>query len=1040
MSFDGAREYLSRVLPWPQDGDEPAFVNVHWTFRPTNGKIKTDKHGKELLPWTGRAVRSVDDAIKAVDFALRGADTRDVYVCMATQHSAIERISKKNQNFKWYAPVRLAENAVALKSLFLDIDAKGVDKNSYDSMDAAIAALAQFLKGSGMPKPSLVVASGGGLHTYWTLDRALTPPEWQPLANALAEATKALGLKCDTQCTVDSVRVLRLPDTFNHKTTTPRPVKLASAKTDFDYSVARIEQILTPYITTTPSHVHVPSSLFPRRAPVTDNALSSGIAPREALNIDLVAVGVNCAFIRDAINTKGASLPNPLWNLTTLIATFTSGGPQDAHDMASGHPGYTPASTDELYERKQRERARLDLGWPRCQSISTAGATQCQSCPNFPLGKSPLNFGLPSTSPQLLPTGTPTSVSTTTAGTTSGFGPSKPFTGATPGPTVTGSTSTSSPLGSVPTPASGSPSASDLPAGYVRDAQGLINALKVDPDGTNHLIPICEYRMDNPWLQKDPWVLHFDTVVERGNSKQILVPTEAVGGMGMRACLQEQALMLPIGNNGVENVSRFVMSWIKKLQDTRDSVTSSPFGWCHANRTGRLEGFVFGGELWMPGGNRAAANPNTVIARQYEPTGGVAPWTAAASLITSQGRPDLDAILASAFAAPLVKFTGHSGVVMSAYSIESGIGKTTALKVAQAVWGDPVKGIASLGDTHNSVMGKIGELQSLPIFWDELKTEEDTAKFVNMVFETTGGKGKARMNSRAQQRELGEWQTLLVSCSNDSLLDYVANRTVTTTAGLYRVFEFVVRPPTTQAGRIEPSTAQRMIAALHHNYGHAGLTYAQFLGANHARVDAEMATFMSDLGKEVATTEEERFWLATIGVILMGARYANELNLTAIDEVALKDFLLSVLAKSRAHKAAQPNDIKQQLNITHQLAQFLGASRSFHTLTTNRIHVAKGKPPANTIKVLHDASRLGAIHVHIGMDDKLMRISSAGLGEWLTQKKISRHIFTTALMSELGATKVIGRMGSGTMYAGMTEYLFQIDLAGTPLTNFIDEA
>ena len=38
------------------------------------------------------------------------------------------------------------------------------------------------------------------------------------------------------------------------------------------------------------------------------------------------------------------------------ISTFTENGVADAHRMASGHPGYTQESTEELFERKEREK------------------------------------------------------------------------------------------------------------------------------------------------------------------------------------------------------------------------------------------------------------------------------------------------------------------------------------------------------------------------------------------------------------------------------------------------------------------------------------------------------------------------------------------------------------------------------------------------------------------------------------------------------------------------------------------------------------
>lgn len=550
--------------------------------------------------------------------------------------------------------------------------------------------------------------------------------------------------------------------------------------------------------------------------------------------------------------------------------------------------------------------------------------------------------------------------------------------------------------------------------------------------------------MTSPWLQKDPWVLHFTTVTERGKIQQVSLPIEVNGKTEMRGVLQEQGMMVPVGNKGQENIARFFMSWIKKLQETKESVSSSPFGW-HVKRgvgagAGGLEGFIFGGAIWTPTGSKAAANPDTVIARHYTPTGQLAPWVDAAQLVTSQGRPDIAVLLASAFAAPLVRFTGHPGVLLSAYSQESGIGKSTALKVAQAVWGNPVVAVQSLSDTQNSVMHKLGEIKNLPLYWDELKTDEDTKKFVNITFQTTQGKEKSRMTSRITQREPGQWQTLLVSASNDSLLDYVVQNTNTTTAGLYRIFQYVVKPALPGAvGQIDTSDASLIIANLNDNYGHVGLEYAKFLGAHHATIAQQVSDFSKALGREVAAANDERFWMACITCVCMGARYANHLGFTKFDEPALKEFLLTVLQGMRGERSSQPVDMANALNVSARLAQFLSAMRAQHTLRTNRIHVSKGKPPTGAIKVVSDVSRLGAVHVHIGMEDKLLRIGSQGLGEWLHEKNYSRHLFTDALVKEFKAQKVVGRLGSGTQFANATEYLFQIDLAGSPHVNFIDE-
>jgi Domain of unknown function (DUF927) len=996
-----ARKYLARVLPWPENGE--AYVNIWWTF--DDGNVPVDKKGNKIYPWSGRAVRDMDEAMSALRYVLKREGTRDIYACMSTQSYAEEQTTKSG--WKWFKARKGQQTAVLLKSLFIDVDVKE-GPNGYPTQDEAIENIARFIKETKLPKPSLFVFSGGGIHVYWTLARPLTLDEWRPLAYALAEATKRHNLKCDSQCTVDGARVLRIPNTFNRKQDTPRPVQLA-ADTGLDFTVERLQQALKPYEAAVPkSHKAVPGldpSIFgPPRPPLEGiSELAAGIETYEHPPISIKAVAAECSFIRTALLDGGRDYSQPEWNLSTLIATFTEEGRKAAHVMGRSHPGYTKGSTDALYDRKEREKAEKGLGWPSCAAISAAGSKACQSCEHFAAGKTPMH---------------------TVIGTRAQL--NAPTSEVNPRVMAAGS----------------APPTSHLPKGYVQNRDGRIMRAVPQEDGTHQLQPICGYSMEEPWLQSNPEILHFTSKIERGREKQISIPLEIVGSQEMRKHLQSQGFMLPVGTKATNGVSEFLMSWIKLLQETRDSVRSAPFGWTVKN--GYLEGFVYGGRIWTGTTNRPAANPDPVIAQQYAPTGESQPWIDAARLVTSQCRPELDALVASAFAAPLVRFTGQPGVLMSAYSTESGIGKSTALKVAQSVWGDPIKAVQSLSDTQNAVMNKLGEIHSLPLYWDELKTEDDTRKFVNITFQMTQGKEKARMTRNVSQRAPGSWQTLLVSASNDSLLDYVLNRTNMTTAGLYRVFEYVVTPPTPGGtGQIEPSEASLMIARLNDNYGTVGLEYAKFLGANHQRVAKEVAAYLKALGREVETIADERYWLALIAVICVGARYANDLGFATFDLDALKKFMLEVLSKMRNERANQPIDMNDALNVSNVLQQFLSEMRARHALWTNRIHIAPGKPPKDTIQICArtEVNKIDGVYVQIGVDDKLLRISSTRLSEWLTEKGYSRNLFRNALTKELGMKYIQGgRIGAGTLYAGAKEYLLEIDLAGTPHANFIDEA
>ena len=232
---DEVRRFLAKVSPWPKSEND-GYINIHWTVRGRDG-------GKPI--WTGRAVRCHDDeAVSTLDWVKTLPDARDVYLCLSRQRTAQEKISKKGNKF--LQPVRAQTNAMELKSLYLDIDFKG-PPNGYSTKDEALRALAKFLRETRLPKPSVIVLSGGGMHVYFTMERPLTVPEWQPFAHALAAAGRQHGLRFDSACTVDAARVLRIPNTKNFKTDPPRPVVLAYHPLGFDYPNDRLEGALAPY-------------------------------------------------------------------------------------------------------------------------------------------------------------------------------------------------------------------------------------------------------------------------------------------------------------------------------------------------------------------------------------------------------------------------------------------------------------------------------------------------------------------------------------------------------------------------------------------------------------------------------------------------------------------------------------------------------------------------------------------------------------------------------------------------------------------------
>jgi hypothetical protein len=168
--------YLGMLFGAEPDG---AYVELRWRLRDGRGM------GREFCP-----VRDprLADVIRA-----RGRTT-DLYVGVAPRsrqegtRAAVERCHV----------------------LYVDCDTPG-----------SIAALEAF-----DPAPSMVVKSGAGVHAYWSLWPPANPDQLERANRRLAH-----HLGADMRAT-DAARILRPPETFNHKSGTPTAVELQTV--DFD--------------------------------------------------------------------------------------------------------------------------------------------------------------------------------------------------------------------------------------------------------------------------------------------------------------------------------------------------------------------------------------------------------------------------------------------------------------------------------------------------------------------------------------------------------------------------------------------------------------------------------------------------------------------------------------------------------------------------------------------------------------------------------------------------------------------------------------
>lgn len=980
--MQGAREFLSKVLPWEQTGDG-IYFNIHWRAPWSN-----QPPGQKNHFWDGRACSSLTDMVKQLSYLNKFPD-RDFYICMSSQSRCEVKTSRKGNSYK--RAVRFRDNVVALKSFYIDVDVK---LESYQTQGDALHAFKLFVDAVDLPVPTIVVGSGsGGFHAHWVVDRVLDLATWQPVANALANACQSVGLICDTQCTIDSARILRIPGTLNHKHTPPKDVTLISNGAIVSFE--DFKEVLEPFNVFTPAPTtELVQFPFPRRQPTIEGSeLSAGIVVYDAPQPSLGDVAEACPFIEDAWVEGGENYNNPLWFMTLQVAAHLDDGRAAAHKMSCGHRDYRPEDTDEQYDRIVREHQARDIGWPQCSKIKSSGATQCATCPHLSSGKSPFNFvSLPA--PVL---------STAITGTNSMF-------------------------------------VDTWPPKYTRGADGLIYFQDVNEAGVIVDRKVCPYQISSGWLQDDPWKLHFTALTSIGKAAKLEIPLADFGAMGgTRKALSTYGLVL--SDKDFKATQEFLLAWTQKLQQQKNSVVSSTaFGWTN-KEGGGIEGFVYAGRVWGDGMDRPAAISDFNLAKKYTPTGNSKHWLEACKLVTAQQRPGLQYIVAAAFASPLMQFTGYEGSLLSTFSGGTGIGKTSALKVGLAVWGHPQLNKHGLKDTGNSLFNELGKTQCLPAYWDEILGQEEAKKFVNNIFDLSGGVEKSRMKRDGSLAARGTWNTIMISAANLSLYEAVTEASKTHNAGLARMFEIeIAAADANTPGQIARAFYARKIKELDDNFGHAGLMYAQFLGGHVDRVKAELKDLQDKLEKEFNQQDVDRLWIATIAAVLTGARFANELGLTDFNLALMRDFSKVSLDRMRKLVSESPSDMANKRSVVNILQQFLNAMRSRNTIHTNRIHGGQGKPTKGAIVVLNDTSKLDALFVQIGRDDGLLRISSTQLTKWLSEMNKPRSEFINALTKELGFKKGYGIIGSGTtLTTGIKEHFLEISMIGNKkLEEFIE--
>jgi hypothetical protein len=871
--------------------------------------------------------------------------------------SQIEQRKRQKQNVFFATGVYEGQRTIAgarlKKALYLDLDTTGTHKG-FSNKQGAIMALKDFCVASKFPFPNILVDSGNGIHSYWTFDTPIPTAEWQVLADALNDLTKAHNLGVDEAITADAARILRVPGTFNYKNPS-QPIACRVLKFDIqDFDVARIRDSLG--IGPQPAVTQLAGAVD------NDDLGANLYGERTYYAGDMVQ---SCSVLKHSVDTGGKSQAGMFWHKVLHLLAFTEDGHDFIHAVSKDHEEYSAERTERRFSYALQQKAR-GVGPTLCKTLGQFFPSKCASCPFNGKIKTPLVLG--------------------------------------------------------------KAEESYLPPAYKMTNEGIFKAT-----GFNEARQAEDWQLVFPYRVSDvelmtnghDFFLRF-TLTGGPVTKTLVAPITLFSGeiKDLHHLLMTNEIYST--DPQTREFKQVMIPWMRKMSMVKQAVKANVtgLGWSKVN--GKV-GFATATTIHIEDGSlQAVSGLDRQLLHDYTPKGDPNFWAPVAqALIADKCNPVIAGIL-SAFAAPLIKFTGVSGVMFSLCSPDSGTGKSSALRVAQSVWGNPLRGVNSLNDTALSVAKKMGFLNSLPAYWDELRMREEVQGLVKMIFQLGQGKERSRLTSATKQQEMGTWATMITVATNEPVLDHIDHVVGNTNAGRLRVFEVDV--PTRP---MKDPDLPFKLKELDSNHGYLADVYAEFLAKNHTHVQKMVEKMQATVVRDLAASNEQRFWVACVAALLLAGMIANKKGWLTFDQAAFKEWLYTEFRKQSG--AVNQVYTSHSNRSVEALNQFLEEHRDA-IIVTDHLTTRAQKTPG----VIHIQPIKAEIIGVMAVKDKRVRVKRTAFSNWIYGKmKDSPRVMIDSLVA-MGAVEVKASVTAGLANTlDMRVQAIEFDLTHPSLSHFL---
>lgn len=851
---------------------------------------------------------------------------------------------------------REQSNAMGTKAFWLDIDA-GPGK-PYENADAALAALDHFCGQVGLVLPT-VLFSGNGVHAWWALDEMLPAYLWPKVAGVFKKLTEKHGLHADPSRTADISSVLRVPETYNRKGT-ENPKLVVCEEMEPVTTIKELCGVLKR------NNFGQPAPMLPATT-VDIGKASINIYQSAEPSFAFRAVD-HCAQLRHMRDMVG-NIEEPLWYASLCVLAHCEDGRKAAHDWSCGHPSYTYEETEE-----KLAHAHTASGPTTCHKFQALNAKGCEGCPHNV--SSPILLGrgavIAPVAPAILPDARPW-----------------------------------------------------LPFGFRWGKNmELIAVVKdeLDPNKLEHVV-ITKHAlylagMRRSDREKDMRGYVFRRWFPHEGWVEFEISSKDFWGASWAGVMSAHGATLD------PSVHKLFRKYVIRAEEagrdvSMDQVRHEQFGWKDDRRS-----FLLGNYMYSPDSTVSLAGVHKDLdlrAQLLLPQkgGSLEKWTAIASKFYRVGLEAQGFGLLASFAAPLMVFASQrdGGAIVSLVSPGSGKGKSTALDAVASVWGRLEAVQLKNNDTLVAKFGSMGRLCHLPLIYDEIETHDPLVmqQFVR-TFTVGRDKDRGRRDGTISQ-SIGNWQTIMITASNNSILDSLTIGTADPQAA--RVFELLIEQPE----GIEFSKSGALGDSLIANRGFAGQAYMRYvvmpstmawLAGPHGN-DGVINNLIDHYGDKLGASSEHRYLIRILATTAAAAAIIRKMGLLEFDN----NRMISWASEQMQDRIKD----KTEYNAWKSVRQIINDNSQDCLVVAEKFHP---KQPT-TIKQMPQ----GRLRMRWEIGGNRLYISAESMREWLNKA----HKPYTAIVNELEKSKVLisrnrmTKLGAGTTLMSMPTPCWELDVS-----------